>query len=229
MNPKIVRTIERASPEMIEVLGDLGVATVHEAQQRSGLLRPYMRPIYPDARAAGSAITILCAPGDNLMIHAAVEICRPGDILVVAGLSESTTGQAWGMFGELLATSCVARGIAGLVIDAGVRDIAELTEMKFPVWAKTISAQGTDKNSAGFVNTPIICAGTEVQPGDVVVGDSDGVVIVKRASAEKVVEAGLARRAKEAATRKRLKSGELGLDIYGLRAKLDQLGIEYED
>ncbi|HLW77762.1 MAG TPA: 4-carboxy-4-hydroxy-2-oxoadipate aldolase/oxaloacetate decarboxylase, partial [Bryobacteraceae bacterium] len=159
MNPKIVRTIERAPADLIHVLGDLGVATVHEAQHRSGLLRPYLRPIYPDAHAAGSAVTVLCAPGDNLMLHAAVEVCQPGDLLVVAGLSESTTSQAWGMFGELLATSCRARGIAGLVIDAGVRDVAELTEMKFPVWAKAISAQGTDKSSAGYVNTPVICAG----------------------------------------------------------------------
>lgn len=222
---KIVRTIQRAHPDAIRALGDLGVATIHEAQRRTGLLRPYLRPIYADAAVAGSAVTVLCPAGDNLMLHAAVEVCLPGDVLVVAVMSESTHGY----FGELLATSCRARGIAGLVIDAGVRDTTDLALMKFPVWSKAVSAQGTGKATAGFVNTPILCAGAEVRPGDIVVADADGVVIVRRTAAEVVLSNALDRRAREAATRQRLKAGELGLDIYSLRDKLAELGIEYED
>ena len=225
MKHKIVRSIERAGAELIETLGLQGVATIHEAQGRSGLMRPYMRPIYPSARMAASAVTVSCQPGDNLMIHAAIEVCRPGDALVVATTSESTDG----MFGELLATSCRAHGIVGLVIDAGVRDVADLTEMDFPVWSKAISAQGTVKASPGSVNVEIVCAGAPVRPGDVIVGDQDGVVVVKREMAAEVARLGAARMEKEEKSRERLKAGELGVDFYGLRVKLRELGVEYTD
>jgi 4-hydroxy-4-methyl-2-oxoglutarate aldolase len=225
MKARIVRNIERADASVIAMLGELGVATVHEAQGRTGLMQPYMRPIYAEATVAGSAITILCPAGDNLMIHAAMEVCRAGDVLVVATTRESTHG----MFGDLLATSCRARSVAGLVIDAGVRDTAELRAMQFPVWSKAISAQGTVKTSAGSVNIPIVCAGAQVDPGDVIIGDADGVVVVKRSAAAAVAKAGEERRAKEVRTRERLKAGELGIDIYGLRDKLAELGVEYEE
>jgi 4-hydroxy-4-methyl-2-oxoglutarate aldolase len=225
MKHRIVRNIPRADAEIIRALGEQGVATVHEAQGRTGLMRPYMRPIYPAARIAASAVTVSCQPGDNLMIHAAIEACRPGDALVVATTSESTDG----MFGELLATSCQAHGIAGLVIDAGVRDIADLSEMNFPVWAKAISAQGTVKASPGSVNIDVVCAGATVRPGDVIVGDQDGVVVVKREDAAEVARLGAERIAKEHNNRKRLRAGELGVDFYGLRAKLAELGVIYID
>ena len=225
MKPTIVRNIDRADAGVIKTLGELGVATVHEAQGRTGLMRPYMRPIYTRARAAGSAVTVSCAPGDNLMIHAAIECLRAGDILVVTTTSESTDG----MFGELLATSCRAHGIVGLVIDAGVRDVADLTEMDFPVWSKAISAQGTVKASPGSVNVEIVCAGAPVRPGDVIVGDQDGVVVVKREMASEVAHLGAARMEKEEKSRERLKSGELGVDFYGLRVKLKELEVEYTD
>ena len=225
MKPTIVRNISRADAGAIEQLGALGVATVHEAQGRSGLLRPYMRPIYPTARLAGSAITISCQAGDNLMIHAAIEICRPGDVLVVTTTSESTDG----MFGELLAVSARAHGVVGLLIDAGVRDVADLTTMAFPVWAKAIHAQGTVKATAGSVNVPVVCAGAAIAPGDVVIGDVDGVVVVPKAMAADVAKAGADRVAKEEKSRARLKNGELGLDFYGLRAKLAELGVQYVD
>jgi len=225
MKHKIVRNIARADAELIETLGRQGVATIHEAQGRSGLMRPYMRPIYPSARMAASAVTVSCQPGDNLMIHAAIEVCRPGDALVVATTSESTDG----MFGELLATSCRAHGIVGLVIDAGVRDVADLTEMDFPVWSKAVSAQGTVKASPGSVNVEIVCAGASVRPGDVIVGDQDGVVVVKRETADEVARLGAARIEKEEKSRERLKAGEFGVDFYGLRVKLKDLGVEYTD
>jgi 4-hydroxy-4-methyl-2-oxoglutarate aldolase len=225
MRHQIVRKIGRADAEVMSTLGRQGVATIHEAQGRTGLMRPYMRPVYPGARLAGSAVTVSCQPGDNLMIHAAIEVCRPGDVLVVATTSESTDG----MFGELLATSCQAYGIAGLIIDAGVRDVADLTVMDFPVWAKAISAQGTVKASPGSVNVEIVCAGTVVQPGDVIVADQDGVVVVKRAMADEVARLGAARIEKEQKSRKRLRAGELGIEFYGLRARLAELGVEYVD
>jgi 4-hydroxy-4-methyl-2-oxoglutarate aldolase len=225
INPTIVKRIPRADANVVRVLGELGVATVHEAQGRTGLLRPYMRPIYPAARAAGSAITILSPPGDNLMIHAALEFVQPGDILVVTTISESTDG----MFGELLGVSCRARGVVGLVIEAGVRDVADLTTMQFPVWSKAISAQGTVKDTAGSVNVPIVCAGASIRPGDVIVADVDGVVVVPRQAAAEVARLGAERVAKEEKSRQRLKTGELGLDFYGLRAKLAELGIRYVD
>jgi len=225
MSHKVVRNIKRPDPEVVRTLGELGVATVHEAQGRTGLMKPYMRPIYPSARAAGTAITISSQPGDNLMIHAAMDVCKRGDILVVTTTSESTDG----MFGELLGVSCEAHGVVGLITDAGVRDTAELTAMDFPVWAKAISAQGTVKSTAGSVNVPVVCAGMTVNPGDVVVADADGVVVVPREQAAGVAQAGRDRIDKEAKTRERLRNGELGLDFYGLREKLKQLGVNYVD
>lgn len=223
MPHKVVRNISRPDAQAVKLLGELGVATVHEAQGRIGVMLPYMRPIYPSARVSGPAVTVACHPGDNLMIHAAVEVCKPGDVMVVVTHSESTDG----MFGDLLGTSCQAHGVVGLIIDAGVRDTAELTEMNFPVWAKAISAQGTVKASPGSVNVPVVCAGMLVNPGDVIVGDADGVVVVPRATAADVARAGQQRIAKEEKTRERLAKGELGVEFYGLRAKLKELGVEY--
>jgi 4-hydroxy-4-methyl-2-oxoglutarate aldolase len=223
MQHKIVRRIPRPDVQAVKVLGELGTATVHEAQGRTGVMLPYMRPTYPAARVSGPAVTVLCHPGDNLMIHASVEVCQPGDVLVVVTTSESNDG----MFGDLLGTSCQAHGVVGLVIDAGVRDTAELTAMKFPVWAKAISPQGTVKASPGSVNVPVVCAGVVVNPGDVIVGDADGVVVVPRAAAAEVAKAAQQRVAKEEKTRERLAKGELGIEFYGLRAKLKELGVEY--
>ena len=225
MTYRIVRTFERPPAAVVETLAGLGTATVSEAQGRVGLMRPYMRPIYQPTQIAGAAVTVLCQPGDNLMIHASIETCRPGDVLVVTTASESTDG----MFGELLAVSCRAHGVAALVIDAGVRDTSDLTAMQFPVWAKAISAQGTVKATPGSVNVPVVCAGAMVHPGDVIVADGDGVVVVPRAQAADVARFGQERVAREEKTRERLRQGELGIDFYGLRDKLRAMGVEYID
>jgi len=223
--PIVFRKVRRPDAGVVRTLGEQGVATVHEAQGRTGLMRPYMRPIYPNAKLAGVAITVSCQPGDNLMIHAAMDVVQPGDVLVVTTTSASTDG----MFGDLLATSCQAHGVVGLIIDAGIRDTADLATMKFPVWAMAISAQGTVKATAGSVNIPVVCAGAIVNPGDVIVADNDGVVVVPRDRAQEVSELAAKRIAKEEQSRARLKNGELGLDFYGLRATLKELGVEYTD
>jgi 4-hydroxy-4-methyl-2-oxoglutarate aldolase len=225
MPPRVIRKIARPPADAARALGELGVATVYEAQGRTGLMRPSMRPIYPSAQVAGPAVTVLCPPGDNLMIHAAVEVCSPGDVLVVATTEDSTTA----MFGELLATSCRAHGVAGLVIDGGVRDVADLTAMNFPIWAKVISAQGPVRVSAGSVNIEISCAGASVRPGDVIVADQDGVVVVPSENAMNVASLAQQRHTKELRNRERFRGGELGLDMYGLRSKLAGLGVEYID
>ena len=221
----VVRNLPRSPQDVLRKLAKYGVATVHEAMGRTGLMKPYMRPIYSGAAVAGNAVTVLAHPGDNWMLHVAVEFCQPGDILVVAVSSENTDG----MFGELLATSLRSRGVVGLVIDAGCRDVAELTKMQFPVWSRAISAKGTIKATLGNVNTPILCAGARVCAGDVVVADDDGIAVVPHAAVAATLEAAQQRVLKEEKKRARLAAGELGLDIEAMRPRLAELGLTYYD
>ena len=221
----VVRNIPRASPEVIAGLREAGVATVHEAAGRIGLLGTRIVPRMPGSAVAGSAVTVSSHPGDNLMIHAAVEVCQPGDILVVTTTADSEHG----MFGDLLATSLKARGVIGMVTDAGVRDIATLRQMDFPIWSRAIHSQGTVKATAGSVNVPVIAAGQLVNPGDVIIADDDGIVAIPVSLAAHVLDAAIKRVANEEAKRAQFEGGELGLDLYDLRPLLDQLGVVYVD
>ena len=225
MKTVVVRNIRRVEPDLVKRLGALGVATAHEAYGRFGLMKPYLRPVWSGAETSGTAVTVLAQPGDNWMIHVAVEQCQPGDILVVGCTTDNTDG----MFGDLLATSLMARGVKGLVIDAGVRDAKSLREMGFPVWSKAISARGTVKATLGAVNVPVVCAGINVKPGDAVVADDDGVVVIARKDAADVVAKGEKRRADEDGKRQKLAAGVLGLDMYNMREPLAKAGLVYVD
>ena len=225
MKTVVVRNIKRTEPDIVKRLGVLGVATAHEAYGRFGLMKPYLRPVWSGAETSGTAVTVLAQPGDNWMIHVAVEQCQPGDILVVGCTTDNTDG----MFGDLLATSLMARGVKGLIIDAGVRDAKALREMGFPVWSKAISAKGTVKATLGAVNVPVVCAGINVKPGDAVVADDDGVVVIGRKDAADVAAKGEKRVADEDGKRQQLAAGVLGLDMYKMREPLAKAGLVYVD
>jgi 4-hydroxy-4-methyl-2-oxoglutarate aldolase len=225
MKTVVVRNIDRVDADVVKRLGALGVATAHEAYGRVGLMKPYLRPVWAGGEAAGTAVTVLAQPGDNWMIHVAVEQCRPGDVLVVGCTADNTDG----MFGDLLATSLKARGVVGLVIDAGCRDVKSLREMGFPVWSKAVSAKGTVKATLGAVNIPVVCAGVNVRPGDVVIADDDGVVVIGKKEAGEVAAKGERRKAEEEGKRQQLASGILGLDMYKMRETLAKAGLVYLD
>jgi 4-hydroxy-4-methyl-2-oxoglutarate aldolase len=225
MKTVVVRNIRRTGADLVKRLGALGTSTVHEAYGRAGLMKPYLRPVWAGGEAAGTAVTVLVHPGDNWMIHVAVEQCRPGDILVVGCSADNTDG----MFGDLLATSLMARSVTGLVIDAGVRDAKSLREMGFPVWSRAISAKGTVKATLGAVNIPLVCAGINVVPGDAVIADDDGVVVVRNKDAAEVVAKAEKRHSDEEGKRKQLASGKLGLDMYNMRESLAKAGLVYID
>jgi 4-hydroxy-4-methyl-2-oxoglutarate aldolase len=225
MKTVVVRNIKRADAGVVKRLGALGTSTVHEAYGRIGLMKPYMRPAWAGGEAAGTAVTVLAQPGDNWMIHVAVEQCKPGDILVVGCTTDNTDG----MFGDLLATSLMARGVTGLILDAGCRDVKSLREMGFPVWSRAISAKGTVKSTLGAVNIPVVCAGVNVEPGDAVVADDDGVVVIASKDVGDVVARGEKRQADEESKRQQLASGVLGLDMYKMREALAKAGLVYVD